>query len=146
MKKVTILSFAIILFSISIISLCIKQNNNPGKPIYLPKRSAEITQTVQQYLLDYVPDGNVILMFYAEWCGPCRRMCPLIDNLAELLLQFTFLKINRDDFKDLAHVYGITSIPTLIFLHNGKEIGRYEGKPLTQEKLGKLIKKVYAKI
>lgn len=145
MKKIILFCLTTILISASLISLCAKKTLATQRPMYLPHRTVTITKTPQEYLQDFLPDGCVILMFYAEWCNPCKRMCPLIDNLASLLPQFTFLKINRDYFKDLAQTYNVTSIPTLIFLYNGKEIGRYDGKPLTQEELGTLIKKVYSR-
>jgi len=100
-------------------------------------------RSTQQHLSTFTSTGDVILDFYADWCGPCNRMSPLIDSLAATMPGFTFIKINRDFFLDLANIFNITSIPTLIFLRNGQEIGRYDGKPLTKHELAQLIIRVY---
>lgn len=97
----------------------------------------------KEHLNQFIMSGNVILDFYADWCNPCKRFLPIFDAVAGMMPQFTFIKINRDAFMDLAKLYNITSIPTLIFLRDGKEIGRYDGGPLTEKKLQQLIAKVF---
>ncbi len=151
MKKINLLFFFFISIPVISITLSLAKNNydhqslktDASGALYLPHRSATSTQSPQEYLNSFLPAGFVILMFFAEWCPPCQRMCPLIDVSANQLSSVTFLKVNRDYFKDLAQIYGITSIPTLIFLHDGKEISRYDGGALTQAKLNKLIKTTY---
>lgn len=141
MKKYTAALLLIVFTPILILSL-FAQDNYHRKPLYLheQKKSA---RSSQQHLNTFTSTGNVILDFYADWCGPCNRMSPLIDSLAATMPEFTFIKINRDFFLDLASTFNITSIPTLIFLHNGKEIGRYDGKPLTKNELALLINTMY---
>lgn len=97
----------------------------------------------QEHLNQFAASGNVILDFYADWCNPCKRFSPIFDAIAAQMPQFTFIKINRDSFRDLAQLYNITSIPTLIFLRDGKEIGRYDGGPLTEKTFQKLIHRIY---
>lgn len=97
-----------------------------------------------EHLNKCAASGNVILDFYADWCNPCKRLSPIFDAVAAQMPQFTFIKINRDFFQDLAKVYNITSIPTLIFLRDGKEIGRYDGGPLNEKTFQKLISATYA--
>jgi hypothetical protein len=70
----------------------------------------------------------------------------IIDGVAAIMPNVTFIKINRDFFIDLAKTFNITSIPTLVFLKDGKEIGRYDGGPLNQDKLANLITKVYRNV
>jgi thiol-disulfide isomerase/thioredoxin len=103
----------------------------------------ETVRSHQESLAQYAGKGYTILDFYADWCPPCQRMSPIFEAVARLMPQFTFIKINRDFFLDLAGLYNITGIPTLIFLHNGKEIGRYEAGPLTEKKLQQLITKTF---
>ena len=63
----------------------------------------------------------VILDFYADWCGPCKMMSPIIDNIAEELSgKVTVGKINVDENQDLAMEYGVMSIPTIIIFKDGK--------------------------
>jgi thioredoxin len=89
--------------------------------------------------------GDVVLKFYADWCGPCNRMTPLLNSIAATMPDLTFIYINRDHFLDLARTFSITSIPTLVFLRDGKEIGRYDGKALTQNELALLIITIFKK-
>ncbi len=122
--------------------LLFSKNGSGNNVIYLHKEH-KTTRSSEAHLGQFSNAGNVVIDFYADWCNPCKRMSPLIDNVAATMPEFTFIKINRDYFLDLAKTFNITSIPTLIFLKDGKEIGRYDGGPLTQDKLASLITKVY---
>jgi thioredoxin 1 len=110
--------------------------------IYLHKQDKKALSS-KAHLKQFSKTGNVVLKFYADWCNPCKRMSPIVDSVAAMMPEFTFIKISRDHFLDLAKKFNITSIPTLVFLKDGKEIGRYDGGPLTEEKLAKLITKTY---
>lgn len=141
MKK-TALSVALIATASVIIFSLFAQEIVAKKPIYLHKQKKRV-RSESEHFSQFINVGNVVVDFYADWCPPCNRMSPLIDVAAANMPDFTFLKINRDFFGDLAKQLNITSIPTLIFFHNGKEIGRYTGGPLTQAKLEQLITKTY---
>ena len=66
-------------------------------------------------------DKTVVLDFYADWCGPCRMMRPIIEEIAEEKADTIKVgKINVDENQDLAMEYGIMSIPTIIIMKNGK--------------------------
>ena len=66
-------------------------------------------------------DKTVVLDFYADWCGPCRMMGPIIEEIAEEKADTIKVgKINVDENQDLAMEYGIMSIPTIIIMKNGK--------------------------
>lgn len=67
--------------------------------------------------------GRILVDFYADWCGPCKRLAPLLENLKEI----DVLKVNVDLFDSLSRSYGIMSIPTLILFENGKEIKKIIG-------------------
>lgn len=142
MKKIHLL--ILILLITPIFSFLLFSHNNAGAStvVYLHTQP-KVTRSPQAELSSFSNTGNVILDFYADWCGPCNRMAPLIDTFAATVPGFTFIKINRDHYLDLARDFKITSIPTLIFLRNGTEIGRYDGKPLTQQSLSQLITNVY---
>ena len=63
----------------------------------------------------------VLVDFYAEWCGPCKMMAPIVEAVSEELGdKVKVCKVNVDENQDLAAQYGIMSIPTLIFVKNGK--------------------------
>lgn len=65
-------------------------------------------------------DKPVIIDFYADWCGPCKMMSPIIDNIAEELGDSVKVgKVNSDENMDLAEKYEIMSIPTILIFKNG---------------------------
>ena len=70
----------------------------------------------------------VLIDFYADWCGPCNAMAPVIEELAkELEVKVKVGKINVDENPDIAVEYNVMSIPTLIVFKNGKEEKRLVG-------------------
>ncbi len=71
---------------------------------------------------------NVVVDFWAEWCGPCRLMSPIIDELAkEYAGKVAFGKLNVDEARAIALQYGISAIPTLIFFKKGKAVSAVVG-------------------
>ena len=63
-----------------------------------------------------IKEGLILVDFYADWCGPCQAMGPVLDEL-----DVNILKVNVDENEEIAAKYGIMSIPTLILFNNGEE-------------------------
>ena len=75
-----------------------------------------------------VASGVVLVDFYADWCGPCKMMSPILEDVAkEMDGKALFIKLDTDRSQSLAAKFQITSIPTLVVLKNGQEVGRSVG-------------------
>jgi len=78
-------------------------------------------------------EKTVLLDFYAEWCGPCRMVSPLVDQIAEENPQYLVGKINVDEEPELAAAFAVSSIPMLAVLKDGKIVNQSVGaKPKAQ--------------
>ena len=69
----------------------------------------------------------ILLDFYADWCGPCRMVSPVIDEIAEERDDVLVGKVNVDEEHELASAFGVMSIPTLVVLKGGREYKRATG-------------------
>ena len=72
-------------------------------------------------------EKTVLLDFYASWCGPCRMVSPIVDEIAEEHPEYFVGKINVDDEPELAERFGVFSIPTLVVMKNGKVVNKSSG-------------------
>ncbi len=72
-------------------------------------------------------DKRVLLDFYADWCGPCRMVSPLVDEIANEHPEYLVCKINVDEEPELASIFDVFSIPTLVVMENGKVINKSAG-------------------
>jgi thioredoxin 1 len=74
-------------------------------------------------------EGKLMMVdFWADWCGPCRMLAPVVEDLAKRYEGKVVVgKVNIDQEQELAMRYGVMSIPTVIFFKNGKEIDRKVG-------------------
>ena len=90
---------------------------------------------------DEVLDANepVLVDFWAEWCGPCRMMAPVVEQIAEDYSgRMKVAKLNVDENPESAAAYGVMSIPTLILFKNGEAVERFVGFRPKQE-LARLV-------
>ena len=69
----------------------------------------------------------VLIDFYADWCGPCRMVSPIVDEIAEENPEYLVAKINVDNEPELAQQFGIVSIPTLVVMKGGEVVKKVSG-------------------
>jgi thioredoxin 1 len=74
--------------------------------------------------------GAVVIDFFATWCGPCKKIAPVFEKLAEVYPSIAFLKVDVDESGDLAELYEVQAMPTFVFLKNGVIVKRIEGADL----------------
>ena len=95
-------------------------NNHSEKIVHLTK--AEFLKKVVDYENNvnewkYLGDKPAIIDFYADWCGPCKRLSPILEEIAtEYDGEIIIYKVNVDDERDIATAFGIRSLPTLFFV------------------------------
>ena len=77
--------------------------------------------------------GTVLVDFWASWCGPCKMIGPIIDQIADERTDIKVGKINVDEEQELAEQFGIMSVPTLLVIKDGKTVNKSVGlKPKNQ--------------
>lgn len=99
-----------------------------------------VTELNEDNFKQMTKTGKVVIDFYAEWCGPCQVMKPIFEKVAKDPKGVNYFKVNVDDCGETASFYGVRSIPTMIFMKDGKEVDRVLGVMYEEE----LRKKVQA--
>jgi thioredoxin 1 len=109
----------------------VSKGNTPDGPIAIT--DADFGEAVNKYPL-------VLVDFWAEWCGPCRMIAPVIEELSkEYRGRVVFGKVNVDENKETPMLFNAMSIPTLVLLKDGKEVDRLIGA-VPKQYLEELIK------
>lgn len=70
---------------------------------------------------------SVLIDFYADWCGPCKMVGPLVEQLSEKHSDVAIVKVNVDNNPEIAQIYGVMSIPTLVAIKNGNVVKQTVG-------------------
>jgi thioredoxin 1 len=83
-------------------------------------------------------EKTVLLDFYADWCGPCKMLSPIVEEIAEENPQYLVGKINVDNEPELAAAFSVQSIPLLVVMKNGKIAGQVVGYRLKEQILSLL--------
>lgn len=92
--------------------------------VYLNKENFEQVKTTEK---------TILLDFYAEWCGPCRMVSPIVEEIAKENPQYLVAKINVDEEPELAQAFSVSSIPMLVVMKDGKIVNQSVGaKPKPQ--------------
>ena len=84
-------------------------------------------------------EGMVLVDFLADWCGPCKMLSPIVDEVAEENTDIKVCKINVDEEPELAMRYNVMSIPTLVVIQNGEEVNKSVGL-VSKEDIIKMVK------
>lgn len=85
---------------------------------------------------DLVKNGITIVDFYADWCGPCKMLGSVLENM-----DYNIIKINTDNYGELAQKYGVMSIPTVFIYKDGKNVAKFIGFR-SKEEIENIIKEI----
>jgi len=92
---------------------------------------------------DFVSKGDSVIDFWAEWCGPCKLLSPVVDETAkEMKGKVKFGKVNIEELRELTDRFEVMSIPTLIFFKDGEPVEKTSGF-MEKRKLLDMIKSVF---
>ena len=93
---------------------------------------------------DVVSKGNVLVDFFADWCGPCKMLGPILEKLDEEYPNVEFVKVNCDEEPEIPTKYNIMSIPTIYFFKDGKLVASttgYRNEEATKAFIDEALKK-----
>lgn len=83
--------------------------------------------TTENFKEEIASEQKTLVYFWAPWCGPCRMLSPIVDEIAETATDFKVGKVNVDEHPDIAREYSIAAIPTLLVFKNGELVGKTVG-------------------
>ena len=98
-----------------------------------------VKDITDQTFKEFSSNGKVVVDCFAEWCGPCKMLSPIIDELAEELTDVNFYKLNVDESVEVVRKYNIMSIPTILIFNDGELINQTVGLK-SKEELKDLLK------
>ncbi len=79
-----------------------------------------VKELTEKEFNEVIKEGNVLIDCYADWCGPCRMLSPIIDEVSNEIDNYSFYKLNIDNAENIAREYQIFSIPTLLIFKESK--------------------------
>lgn len=76
---------------------------------------------------EVIKEGKIVVDLFATWCGPCKMLSPIMDEMSEEITTTKFYKIDVDDNEDVAREYNVMSIPTILVFENGNLVNTIVG-------------------
>jgi thioredoxin 1 len=137
--KTISLRFAPALLGVAVLAGCMGRNGMFPWSEPEAKDSLEhvTTATFDERVLK--SDKPVLVDFYAEWCGPCKRLTPLLEEFAQEHPEVRVVKVNVDDNPELTKRYGVNAMPTLMVVRNGKITSPPTAGAVPKSKLAELV-------
>ena len=121
--KITII-IVIIIFIIALIFLSMYMNKSENTS----NTTSILKVTSNNFEQEVLNSEKIVLVdFYADWCGPCKIFSPILEDISNEYDSVKVVKVNIDDEIELAQHYGVTSVPTLIIIQNGRVVDRSVG-------------------
>lgn len=113
----------------SSLGVCLSKtlNKNTFFEVLRNYRGANMEHLTESNFKEKTAKGNVIVDFWAEWCGPCKMIGPIFEELSKEMKDIAFTKLNVDENGEIAGEHGVRGIPTMILFTDGKEVGRIVG-------------------
>ena len=130
-KHIAIAAFlSLSLLTISILWATTQSSKKAPEPMSeTPKSLFNLVELTAEQAPHTITKSPTLLIvdFYAEWCGPCKNLKPVFEEVAGEFKDYMFAKINIDNCKDIAKEYQVTSIPTIMIFSNGKPVEKITG-------------------
>ena len=135
MKKKIMIIISVVVFVLALVAINIflsrqNQNETEGKDKQeTAKQEEKVIEVTSQNFEEEVlkSEKPVLIDFYATWCGPCKILSPIVEEVAKENENVKFVKIDIDKTEDIAMQYQVMSIPTLVLIQNGEEKDRVVG-------------------
>lgn len=99
-----------------------------------------VIQIKEEEFESRIKEGKVLVDCYASWCGPCKMLSPIVDEVADIIKDCSFYKLDVDDAEKVSKQYGIMSIPTLLLFEHGKIVNQKVGF-MSKEELIEFVSK-----